>query len=151
MAEIKSDPCTRSIGTTPLAQFRPIAWWLKIFVIAGALLMAMGAVIALVNPAMLVSTHDEINGAVHVYAGYFAARNLALTIMLFALLMAGARRALANLMVLVALIQLLDFGMDLAEGRWAVAPGVLAFGVAFIMAANRLIGNTFWKTEFWTG
>jgi hypothetical protein len=123
----------------------------RILVIVGALLIAMGAVIAQVHPAMLVSPQDEINEAVHIYAGYLAARNLALAIMLFALLMAGARRALANLMVLVALIQLLDVCMDVAEGRWAVAPGVLVFGVVFLIAANRLTGCTFWKTEFWTG
>jgi hypothetical protein len=151
MSEIKSDPRSRSIGPSPLAQFRPIAWWMRILVIVGALLTAIGAVIALVHPAMLVSPHDEINGAVRIFAGYLAARNLALAIMLIALLLVGARRALANLMVLVGFIQLLDVCMDVAEGRWAVAPGVLVFGVVFLIAANRLIGYPFWNVEFWRG
>jgi hypothetical protein len=30
--------------------------------------MAVGALIALINPAMLVSPHDEINAAVHIDA-----------------------------------------------------------------------------------
>ena len=111
----------------------------------------MGAVIALVHPAMLVSPHDEINGAVRIYAGYLAARNLALAVMLIGLLLAGARRGLANLMVLVGFIQLLDICMDIAEGRWAVAPGVFVFGVVFLVAASRLIGDPFWRIEFWTG
>lgn len=151
MSEIKSDPRLRSIGPSPLAQFRPIPWWMRILVIVGALLTAIGAVIALVHPAMLVSPHDEINGAVRIFAGYLAARNLALAIMLIALLLVGARRALANLMVLVGFIQLLDVCMDVAEGRWAVAPGVLVFGVVFLIAANRLIGYPFWNVEFWRG
>jgi hypothetical protein len=124
---------------------------MRILVIVGALLTAIGAVIALVHPAMLVSPHDEINGAVRIFAGYLAARNLALAIMLIALLLVGARRALANLMVLVGFIKLLDVCMDVAEGRWAVAPGVLVFGVVFLIAANRLIGYPFWNVEFWRG
>jgi hypothetical protein len=46
-----------------------IPWWLQAIVLLGALLMATGALIALLNPAMLVSPHDEINAAVHIYAG----------------------------------------------------------------------------------
>ena len=33
---------------------------------------------------MLVSPHDEINDAVHIYAGYLASRNMALAVMLIA-------------------------------------------------------------------
>ncbi len=67
----------------------PVLW--SIIIVLGALLMAIGAVIALLHPAMLVSPHDEINGAVHIYAGYFASRNAALAIMLLALLVLRAR------------------------------------------------------------
>lgn len=151
MSEMNFEQGSNARGTPPQAQFRPIAWWLRILVVLGALLTALGAVIALVHPAMLVSPHDEINGAVRIYAGYLAARNLALAVMLIGLLLAGARRGLANLMVLVGFIQLLDICMDLAEGRWAVAPGVFVFGVVFLIAASRLIGDPFWRIEFWTG
>jgi hypothetical protein len=151
MSEMNFEQRSNARGTPPQAQFRPIAWWLRILVVLGALLTAMGAVIALVHPAMLVSPHDEINGAVRIYAGYLAARNLALAVMLIGLLLAGARRGLANLMVLVGFIQLLDICMDIAEGRWAVAPGVFVFGVVFLVAASRLIGDPFWRIEFWTG
>jgi hypothetical protein len=112
-------------------------------------LTAMGAVIAMVNPAMLVSPHDEINGAVHIYAGYLASRNLALAGMLLALLMIGARRALGNLVAIVGLIQFLDACMDVAEGRWTVAAGVVVFGVLFLFAATRFSGAAFWKVEAW--
>jgi hypothetical protein len=101
------------------AEALAIPWWLSMTVVLGTLLTAAGAVIALVHPSMLVSPHDQINGAVHIYAGYLAARNLAISALLLTLLVIGARRALGNLMVLVGLIQLLDACMDVAEGRWA--------------------------------
>jgi hypothetical protein len=127
-----------------------IAWWLRVIVLVGAGLTAMGAFVALAQPAMLVSPHDEINGAVRIYAGYLVARNLAIAILLVALLVIGARRALGNLMVLVGLIQLLDVCMDVTEGRWPVAAGVFVFGVVFLIGAARLSGFPFWRAEAWT-
>ncbi|HZD49748.1 MAG TPA: hypothetical protein VE178_13485, partial [Silvibacterium sp.] len=109
-------------------------WWISAIVLLGTLLIATGALLALVHPAMLVSPHDEINEAVHIYAGYLAARNGALAIMLLALLSLRARRALGNLMVLIALIQVLDAVMDCFEGRWMIVPGVLVFGLLFLIA-----------------
>ncbi len=127
-----------------------IAWWLRIVVLFGAFLCAMGAIIAIVHPAMLVSPHDEINGAVHIYAGYLASRNLALAFMLVTLLVMNAKRALANLMVIVGFIQLLDTCMDLIEARWAVAPGVFVFGIVFLIAAAQLSNSQpFWKRAAW--
>lgn len=127
-----------------------IPWWVRLIVIIGAILTTMGAVIALVQPGMLVSPHDQINGAVRIYAGYLAARNLALAFMLAALLVLGAKRSLRNLMVLVALIELLDMSMDAVEGRWMLIPGVFLFGVMFLIGASRLCeGTPFWKIEAW--
>jgi hypothetical protein len=128
---------------------QPIAWWVRVTVILGALLTAMGAVIALFQPALLVSPHDEINGAVRIFAGYLVARNLAIALMLIALLVLGARRALGNLMVLVGLIQLLDVCMDVAEGRWTIVPVVLVLGLVFLIGAARLSDSPFWKLEAW--
>jgi hypothetical protein len=147
MAELTG--AMRAVPTTRAPRTRPIAWWLRVVVVLGALLTAMGAVIALINPQMLVSPHEEINGAVHIYAGYLFARNSAIALMLIALLAMGASRALGNLMVLVGFIQLLDVCMDIAEGRWEVAPGVLVFGVVFLVAAARLSGYAFWRLEAW--
>ncbi len=113
-------------------------WWVTAIVILGALLMATGAVIALLQPARLVPPHDEINGAVHVYAGYFAARALALAIMLMAALTLRARAMLQSLMLLTVVIQALDLVMDCLEARWAVIPGVLVLGLLFLAAWARL-------------
>lgn len=112
--------------------------WLVVAVILGALLMAAGAVIALKNPAMLVSPHVEMNEGVQVYAGYLVSRNLALAAMLIAALWMRSRTALCTLMLLTAVIQLLDAGMDAMEGRWAIVPGVLVFGIVFLMGAGLL-------------
>jgi hypothetical protein len=141
---------SRALQSESLDQLKPIVWWLRIIVLFGALLCTMGAVIAIIHPAMLVSPHDEINGAVHIYAGYLASRNLALAFMLVALLVMNAKRALGNLMVIVGLIQLIDTGMDLMEARWAVAPGVFVFGIVYLIAAAQLSsGQPFWKRAAW--
>jgi hypothetical protein len=125
----------------------PVLW--SVVIVLGALLMAAGAVIALLHPVMLVSPHDEINGAVRIYAGYFASRNAAFAIMLLALLVLRARVPLGNLMVLVALVQFIDAFIDCAEGRWTIVPGVLLLGVLFSIGAARLTAHPFWKREAW--
>lgn len=124
--------------------------WVSLFVVASGLLMVAGGVIGLVKPSMLVSPHDQINSAVHIYAGYFAARNLALGLFLPILLAIRARRALAGLMVLTGFIQLLDVVMDCIEGRWAIVPGVLVLGVIYLIAATRVSGAAFWRHESWS-
>jgi hypothetical protein len=139
-----------SIRDSELVPTGATPWWVRLIVILGSVLTAAGAVIALVHPAMLLSPHDDINRAVQVYAGYMAARNLPLAFMLIALLVVDARHSLGNLMVLVGLIQLLDACMDVYEGRWAVVPGVLVFGLIFLIGAARLSGgNPFWKLRAW--
>jgi hypothetical protein len=126
-----------------------IPWWIRIAVCLGAILTAMGAVIALVDPKMLVSPQDGINGAVHIYAGYLASRNFALAGLLVGTLAMDAKRALGNFMVLVALVQWLDAVMDCLEGRWTIAPGVFIFGLIFLAGAARLSGYPFWRREAW--
>jgi hypothetical protein len=97
---------------------------------------------------MLLQPNAEITVAVRIYAGYLTARNLVLALMLFALLMAGARRALGNLLAIVGLIQLLDCAVDCLEARWMVAPGVLVLGIIFLSAASRLCGRL-WRRDAW--
>lgn len=127
----------------------PFPRWLPLIVVPGALLLAAGAIIALVNPAMLASPGIEINGAVHVYAGYLVARNLALALLLLVTLSMGARRPLSTLMVLTAAIQILDAVMDAVEGRWPLIPGVLVIGALFLFGAARITGSAIWKANAW--
>src|SRR5450631_3098515 len=126
-----------------------IPWWVRLIVILGAILTTMGAVIALVHPEMLVSPHDEINGAVHIYAGYLAARNLAMAIMLLAALGFAAKRLLNNLLLLVSLVQFLDALIDVGEGRLPVAIGVIILAVLFSAASASLSGYPFWQIRAW--
>jgi hypothetical protein len=123
--------------------------WVVASVIAGALLMGAGAAIALVRPAMLVAPKAEITDAVRVYAGYLVSRNLALALMLIAMLAIRARRVLSGLMLLTAFIQFIDAGMDVLEGRWAIVPGVLIFAIVFFLGAARLNGQPLRKIASW--
>jgi hypothetical protein len=125
-------------------------WWLQTIVLLGALLMVAGALIALLNPAVLVSPRDDINAAVHIYAGYLFSRNLALAILLVASMSFRARGTLNTLILLTAFIQLLDVVVDCVEGRWAIVPGVLIFGLLFLLASRRLSGHPFWRKDAWT-
>jgi hypothetical protein len=124
-------------------------WWLSAIVILGALLMGAGAIIALVKPSMLVAPHDEINGAVHIYAGYLVSRNLALALMLVVTLLIRARPALAATLVLTAFVQLFDAILDASEGRWTLVPGVLVLAIAFFVCASRAFGQGWWKLSAW--
>ncbi len=124
-------------------------FWLQLIVVLGAVLMAGGGVLALAHPASLVSSQVEINVAVRVYAGYLFSRNLAISFLLIALLTRDARRALGQLMVLVALIQFLDACMDCWEGRWLLVPGVLVICVLFLIGAMQLSGYRPWRRDAW--
>jgi hypothetical protein len=77
------------------------------------------------------------------------ARNLALAIMLLFLLAVRARLMLAGFMILIALIQLIDIGDDLARGAWLLVPGLLVFVVVFLLGAWRLFGRAFWHVDVW--
>jgi hypothetical protein len=129
----------------------PLPWWLQTVVILGALLMAAGGIIALVKPAMLVSPGEQINQATRVYAGYMVSRNLALAAMLLIMLGIRARGVLRSLMVLTAFIQLLDAGMDVIEGRWAIVPGVVVYAAVFFIGAAWLSEQRVWKAAAWRG
>ena len=131
------------------ARHSALPWWLCAIVVAGAVLMILGGIIALVNPAMLVAKGEEINGAARVYAGYLVSRNLAIAAMLLGALIVRARGALINMMVLTALIQILDAGIDCIEGRWTLVPSVAVLSIAFLFGATRASGNPLWKIDSW--
>ena len=139
---------TSSTIQPPVA--KRVSAWVPVIVVLSALLMGAGAIIAALNPGMLVDPHAAINPAVKTYAGYLTARNGALAVTLLALLFAGARRALGNLVAVVGLIQLLDFVVDCMEARWSVAPGVLVLGILLLIAAGRLSDAPFWQRRAWS-
>ena len=138
-------------GTSPSSSEGDASFtvWLSTVVVLGAVLMATGALIAILRPGLLASPQDDINSAVHVYAGYLFSRNLALAIMLLVALSLRQRRILNTLIVLTAFIQMLDACLDFVEGRWAIVPGVVIFGLVFFIASWRLSGYPFWRIEAW--
>jgi hypothetical protein len=119
--------------------------WLYTCVIIGALLMALGGVIALLNPGMLLAPGEQITNGVKVYAGYLVSRNIALSVMLFAMLALRARRMLCGLMLLTALIQALDALLDIRDGRYILVPGVTVFSLVFLFGSWWLAGKGSWK------
>ncbi len=141
----KKEPVSVRVADEP----HSIPLWVRAFVIVGGLLMMLGGVIALARPSMLISPTDQITSGVHIYAGYFAVRNLALGLFLTLLLLLRARRALGLLLVLVGSIQMLDVIMDCIEGRWAIVPGVVVLCVLYFFAAARVSGAPFWRRESW--
>jgi hypothetical protein len=127
----------------------PLPWWLLALVTLGSILMIAGGLIALFRPEMLLSPHQEITQAVHVYAGYLVSRNLALGLMLLAALSPRARGSLSTLTVLYASIQFLDAVTDCVEGRWAIVPGVVLLGLLFLIGAARVSGYPFRNPKAW--
>src|ERR1700760_1774060 len=95
------DGAVHAIGSQPPA----IPLWVSGFLVAGAVLLILGGTIALVNPSMLISPHDEITNGVKVYAGYVVARNIGLGLFLPLLLALRARRSLGSMLMLVGMIQ----------------------------------------------
>ena len=122
--------------------------WVSIVVILGALLTIAGAVISKVDPILL-TNGSPMTEAARVYADYLFARNLALAVMVLLLLAIRARRGLAGFMVLIALIQLIDVGDDLARGEWLLIPGLLVFAIVFLLGAWRLFGQAVWHVDAW--
>jgi protein-S-isoprenylcysteine O-methyltransferase Ste14 len=132
-----------------LDQKTAASWWVRLVVIVGALLMGTGAILSLVDPAMLVGRASQMNGAAQVFAGYFAVRNLAMALLLVVLAIMQAGRALGHVLALAGLIQLFDCALDCLEGRWTIAPGVLVLGMFFLFAASKLCGDPFWRRQAW--
>ena len=124
---------------------KTLPWWVNATVIAGAVLLGAGGIVALVRPEMLISPHVEMNSAARIYAGYLVSRNLALAIMLLVAWFINARQALSGLMALAALVQFLDAGLDAAEGRIILVPVVIVLGTLFSLAVARLSLRLFWK------
>ena len=137
---------TDDLKTAPSVARFPL--WVSIVVILGVLLTITGAVISKVDPTLL-TNGSPMTEAARVYADYLFARNLALAVLLLLLLAIRARRMLAGFMVLIALIQLIDVGDDLARGDWLLIPGVLVFAIVFLLGAWRLLGQALWHVDAW--
>lgn len=141
-----AQPQANDLGTSQSLVRIPL--WVSIVVVLGALLTLTGAVISKVDPTLL-TNGSPVTETARVYADYMFARNLALAVILLLLLAIGARRMLAGFMVLIALIQLIDVGDDLARGALLLVPGLLVFAIVFLLGAWRLFGSAIWHVDTW--
>src|SRR5207248_3278129 len=121
--------------------------WVAATACLGILLLAAGAMIALIQPSLLLSPDDQVTHGVKVYGDYLFSRNLAIAVLLAAALAARARPQLAALMALTALIQLLDIVLDAATARWVLIPGLVVFVAAFTLGATRLTNQHPWHAQ----
>src|SRR5690348_16577067 len=97
-------------------------WWVSVIVLLGAALLAGGAIISQTDPKMLLSSGEQMTGAVKVYADYTFSRDIVLALGLLVLLALHARRMLAGLMLLTVGIQVVDAIEDIIHGRAALLP-----------------------------
>lgn len=118
---------------------RAIPGWVAAVACLGVLLLSAGAVLALVQPSLLLAPDDQVTHGVRVYGDYLFSRNLAVAVLLAVCLAVRARPVLAVLLALTALIQLFDVVLDASTARWALIPGLLVLAAALGLGAARLV------------
>jgi len=74
----------------------------------------------------------------------------ALAILLIASMIFRSKGTLNTLILLTVFVQLLDAAVDCVEGRRVIVPGVVVFGLLFLLASARLSGHPFWSREAWS-
>lgn len=121
----------------------PWPWWLSGMVVLGALLTAVGGLLA-IYPA-----GEHLTTAGQNYADYFVTRNMAMAVMLLFTLALRARAALTALMILTALIQVMDAVTASLTGRLELVPVDLVFAAAFMIGAAHLSTRPLWRTTSW--
>ena len=114
-------------------------WWVWLITVGGSILMIVGAIIALIDPALLVGGGGQTNETANVYASYFVSRNLVVGIFLSAAIVVRASGPLRTMLLLTAAIQLSDAVLDCFERRWSVVPVALFIGLMSLIAARRVI------------
>jgi hypothetical protein len=124
-------------------------WWVTGVVIVCAVLLMIGAVLALVRPGLLGNLADPMTTTVRVYADYVVARDGVLAIFLVLLLVARAGRALSTALLIVALIQAADVVLDAFQGRVAIVPLAAVIAIACITAAVRHSDLPLWRISNW--
>jgi hypothetical protein len=124
-------------------------WWLYLVVFSGSFLMIAGALIALIDPMLLVGPGRQLTEGVKIYAGYLVSRNLTIGLLLLLAQRMNARASLCTLMLATALIQFVDGAIDLIEQRWTIIPMALVIGIAFLIGARRVAGSSLWRPSSW--
>jgi len=111
--------------------------------------LALGAFLALLNPALLAGKGEQMNNAARIFAGYLISRNLSLTARLAGARALRAGKVLGDFLTLTALIQFVDAAVDCSEQRWAVVTVMVLLGLAFLTGAGSALGRSVWKIAPW--
>jgi hypothetical protein len=125
-------------------------WWVYVIVLLGAALLAGGAIISQADPKMLLSSGEQMTGAVKVYADYTFSRDVVLALGLLVLLALHARRMLAGLMLLTIGIQLVDAVEDIIHGRATLLAPLIVYAIAYYTCVRWLLGGEPWNAAVWT-
>jgi hypothetical protein len=125
-----------------------IAWPVVAVVLAGAVVVLAGGILAWLRPAQLLPAGASADVGVHLYGARMAARALPLGLALLVLLALRARRMLGGLLVLVAAIEIGDSVSALVNRDWVELSGAVV-AVAFLWAAGRLLGAPLWTARAW--
>ena len=123
--------------------------WVEAVVLVAATLTAGGAAVAWLRPQLLVGGQGDISPATRVYADYLISRNIALAVVLLALLALRSYRMLTGALVLTAFVQLLDIAIDAATGRLLLLPGLVVLTAALFAAAAKLSPQPLWRAATW--
>jgi hypothetical protein len=125
-----------------------ITWPVVAVVLAGAVAVLAGGLIAWLSPAQLLPAGTPVTTGVQLYGARMAARALPLGLALLALLALRANRMLAALLVLIAAIEIGDCISALVNRDWPQLSGAV-IAVAFLWAAARLTGPA-WPPSSWS-
>ncbi len=138
------DPPSASPPSIPTAaRPTPWPWWVTAIVVLGALLTAVGGLLA-IYPA-----GEHLTAAGRNYADYLVTRNVAMAVMLLLMRALRVRAALTALMILTALIQVMDAVTASFTGRLELVPVDLVFAVAFMIGAAHLSTRPLWRATSW--
>lgn len=122
--------------------------WVTVIIILGILLMLVGGLVSKLHPSLLTNGHTVPND-VRIYTDYMFSRSLALAVVMLAFLAIKARRALAVLLVVLTLIQCIDFINDATRGDFMLLPGIFVLIILFLIAARQLLGQPLWQQDAW--
>jgi hypothetical protein len=109
----------------------------SVVTVTTAALLAAGAVVALIAPALLVGDPASL-GKSRVFEDYTVSRDAALAVFLLAPLLRRALPLLRSALLLVVGVQLFDAAFDVAGRRWAIAPIAIVLAIACFLSAQRL-------------
>ncbi|MGV9840302.1 hypothetical protein ACWDUL_39745 [Nocardia niigatensis] len=108
---------------------------------AVALISGISSVVGMARPAMAVPDGGQITAGTTFFAYAYGARAVPLSIVLLILLAAGARGALAPILVVAGLAQLGDAGIGAGRRNWPMAVTCVGLAAVHLLSARWIAGQ----------